>query len=533
MSLEVDFDGLKTESQDPLLSFVDIRKVQPKLFKTLNRKHFTAWVLYDVANTFYASGILSFTSLTWIQVIGQRNGMSYGTATYYYSLMLSVASVFMAVLLPILGSLSDVTQQRKNYVTFFTAICLVSTFLFLVLDSFWPVLIVFAISMITYQWAQVFYDAMLPSVVPPGREAKLSSIAITIGYLGGAIITGYGYLLAQNHQAPNADPAKGIITLGYTEQMAYAVIVGFTILAIPIFFVREQNWEEVNALVFLNELDEWQAIYDAFMDQTRDPNDSEYMKNRPSVFRLAKESLMELGDTFKDIAKNNRGMFFYIISYFIIADLANLIAVINIAYLRDGVGLTEHGVYVLVWFSGISLIIVTPIIGVICDKYGAKRGFGVVAFLWFTALVIMMLEGWLLPLNSIYVAAVAIGPALSGVWVCQRQMVLELVPNDEEIGRYFGLTKFSGKLSSAVGPLIFATIFLFVQEIYKNTSQNYVPIAYRWSLFALGLFLALGFYILNRFVPNKSQEFRARKKRVSEIIESHFDVQMELEEAKF
>ena len=94
----------------------------------------------------------------------------------------------MAVMLPILGAMSDVTQQRKNYVVFFTIICIASTWLFIIANDLLLVLILFSISMITYQWAQVFYDSMLPGIVPPGKEAKLSSIAITIGYFGGAMM---------------------------------------------------------------------------------------------------------------------------------------------------------------------------------------------------------------------------------------------------------------------------------------------------------------------------------------------------------
>ncbi|MHA2031198.1 MAG: MFS transporter [Candidatus Kariarchaeaceae archaeon] len=514
-------EGFTTD--DPLLSLVDRKKIHPEALVKLNKKRYAAWVLYDVANTFYASGILSFISLTWILVIGQEQGYSYGSATTIYSIVISAASIFMAILLPILGSMSDVTQQRKNYVVFFTTICLLSTYLFVFLDSFWPVIIVFAISMVAYQWAQVFYDAMLPGIVPPGREARLSSIAITIGYLGGAAITAYAWLLSQNSEEPNADPSEGAITLGYSEPMAYAVIIGFTLLAIPIFFVREQNWEEISKLVFLDDMDEWQAIYHAFMlEEIDEEPDKGLIFARPvkSSWRVAKESLQELYRSFKDIYHNHHGFFFYIVAYFIIADLANLIALINITYLRDSIQLDDDEIFKLIWISGVSLVIITPIIGSICDKYGAKNGYKVVGSFWFIALTIMIFEGIVFPRNAIYIAAAFIGPALAGVWVAQRQMVLELVPNDEEIGRYFGMTKFSGKLSSAIGPLLFASTFLFVENWYDGDELAKTQVAYRWSIASLTVFLAIGFWILMKFVPDQSKEFRERKKRISEILDT-------------
>lgn len=528
MTKEFDF-GSTTASQfemhDPLLSLVNKEKIDTSNIYKLNRGRYVAWVLYDVANTFYASGILSFIAVTWILVRGQENGLSYSESTALYTLILSGASVFMAVLLPILGSLSDVTQQRKNYVTFFTIVCLISTYLFILLDSLWPVLIAFAVSMITYQWAQVFYDAMLPGIVPPGKEARLSSIAITIGYIGGAIITYYAFILNQSQDQPNANPNKldeatgnlVPVTLGYSVDMAIAVIIGFTLLSIPIFFIKETNWDEVNAMVFLNDLDEWERIYHEFQAVTSEDRHVIGSTIRETL-RLAKESMVELWHTFKDIKKNNQGMFFYIIAYFIIADMANLMAVINIVILREGIGLNDDQIFPLIATSGLSLLIITPILGVVCDKKGAKAGFFWVAVFWFITLSIMIFEDILLPKSTIYIAAAAFGPALSGVWVCQRQMVLELVPNDDEIGRYFGLTKFSGKLSSAIGPLLFGGILLSVEEFYKDTSTNYVPIAYKLSLVVFGLVLGIGFYILDKFVPNKSDEFKRRRARITQAL---------------
>ncbi|MCE7733957.1 MAG: hypothetical protein GPJ54_03705, partial [Candidatus Heimdallarchaeota archaeon] len=119
----------------------------------------------------------------------------------------------------------------------------------------------------------------------------------------------------------------------------------------------------------------------------------------------------------------------------------------------------------------------------------------------------------------IFIAAAFMGPALSGVWVSQRQMVLELVPNDEEIGRYFGMTKFSGKLSSAIGPILFFSTFKFVETLYSGNDSQ-IQIAYRYSIATLTIFLAVGFYIMMKYVPNKSKEFKIRKKRISDVLDA-------------
>ncbi|MHA2250372.1 MAG: MFS transporter [Candidatus Kariarchaeaceae archaeon] len=473
--------------------------------KRLDKWRYIAWVLYDIANTFYASGVLTLLSLTWILVVAQQNGFDYPEATLIYNYTIAIASVILAVLLPILGSMSDVLQQRKNYVIFFTVVCLVSTTVFLLSNNLWIILVVFAISMIAYQLSQVFYDAMLPGIVPPGREARLSSLAIALGYLGGAAIAGIGFFLSQNHDAPNADIDKGVITLGYSKILVIAVIIGFALLAIPLIFVKETNWEEVNKLVFVSET-EWEEQDEDVIDHLPEKRDS--------MWDIAKRSFNELNETFLDIYRNNRGMFFYIIAYFIIADVANLIGLITVAFMRDAIHLSENDIYLIVAISGLSLIIFTYPIGRIIDKYGAKSGFQIIGILWLSAFTILIFEGIFFPNFFVFLAAAFLGPALSGVWVSQRQMVLELVPNEESLGRYFGLTKFSGKLSSALGPIIFSgTLFFFDKRIGTSLET-----AYRWSIFALALLLTLGFIVLHLKVPNKHEEFLNRKKRILQAL---------------
>lgn len=464
----------------------------------LDKPRYFAWVLYDVANTFYASGILTLIILTLVLVVAQNNGYSYGQATSIYNVVLAGASIFMAVMLPILGAISDIKQQRRNYVILFSSLSILSTAVFVYTDNFWVLLVFFAISLISYQWAQVFYDSMLPGVVPPGKEARLSSIAIALGYFGGFFITLYAYYLNTINEAPNSNPAKGPLTLGYYQYLYLPIIIGFALLTIPMFYVKETDWSKITKIVDLT-LDDGQLTED----------DLEEIKRikEVSIMTAAKKSFRELYATFVDIKRNNIGMFYYIIAYFIIADLANLIVGINITYMRDALKLEENEIFTILAISGSGLIFLSFFVGLICDKWGAKRGFQVIGVLWVVALSILILEGIFLPQWTLYIAALLLGPALSGVWISQRQMVLELVPDEQSLGKYFGLTKFSGKLSSAIGPLIFGFVFILFNEKFNETIET----SYRISIFILTLFLIVGFLILHYKVPNKHEEFKEKK----------------------
>ncbi|MCE7736622.1 MAG: MFS transporter [Candidatus Heimdallarchaeota archaeon] len=477
--------------------------VKSSLYK-LNKPRYAAWVLYDVANTFYANGILTLIAATWLVIVLQENGYSYDEAGSIFGVLLSITGVFMAVLLPILGAISDVKQERRNFVLLFSGICIISVGIFAYSNNLWVVMIFFAISMISYQWAQMFYDSMLPGVVPPGKEARLSSIAIALGYFGGAMITVYSYILSVNENAPVDNPENGAITLGYFPKLIIPIMIGFALLTLPLIRVKETDWSKIRKIIHLKD-DDGELSEDEIKDIADDVH--------PSILKSAMAAFGELWGTLKDIKKTNIGMFYYIIAYFIIADLANLITLITALYFRGVLGMAESEYYTLLAVTGAGLIFLSYFIGRICDRYGAKRGFQTIGVLWIVSLTIFILEGVVLERYTLYIAALLMGPALSGVWISQRQMVLELVPNEESLGRYFGLTKFSGKLSSAVGPALFFGVKAFFGTIWDD---NATP--FRMAILFLTILLIIGFIILQVGVPNKHIEFKAKKQRMLEAL---------------
>ncbi|MHA2503755.1 MAG: MFS transporter [Candidatus Kariarchaeaceae archaeon] len=446
------------------MSDIDLDEIGSRI--KLDKKNYLGWMSYDIANTFYASGILTLMALSWILIRGQQDGLTYNQSNFLFNATLSGASVFMAVMLPILGSLSDVLNERKRFVLVFSGISIFSTFLFSISTNIYLILGFFAVSMIFYQWAQVFYDAMLPGVVPPGQEARLSSLAIAIGYIGGAFVIVYAALLASNE--PNARLEDGPLSLGYFPSLIALILIGFVVFMIPMFFVKETDWHAISATVVGDQIE---------------------LEDERSLSAIIKSSFGELGDTFRGIYHNNRGMFFYIIAYFIIADFANLIVLINTTYLRDGLGLAEDFVLYATIVTGASIVLFSYFIGVIADRKGAKRSYQVIGVMWMVALALLIMVDVILPRWIIFVAAAIVGPAFSGVWISQRQMVLELVPTEQEVGRYFGLTKFSGKISSALGPIIWASLFAFGAVTLDFETPN----AFRFALIGFALILLVGF----------------------------------------
>jgi UMF1 family MFS transporter len=170
-----------------------------------------------------------------------------------------------------------------------------------------------------------------------------------------------------------------------------------------------------------------------------------------------------------------------------------------------GTGGTSSTFYAILFIiiSTFSAVAFTYFIGKFGEKYGAKKTFYLVGALWGVALTIGIVlvfttpsieVGANLPFVFSIIMGMVAGPALGGTWTAQRIMVTELAPK-EKFGEFFGFSKLSGKLSSAIGPFVWGTVMLTYDVIGKA--------AYGWAMISVAIIMAIGIFILS-FVQKES-----------------------------
>ena len=64
-----------------------------------------AWGLYDFANTFFTLNVVSLYFALWVTV-------EKGAPEIYYSLFFGASTLAVAILAPIMGSISDILKKR-------------------------------------------------------------------------------------------------------------------------------------------------------------------------------------------------------------------------------------------------------------------------------------------------------------------------------------------------------------------------------------------------------------------------------------
>ncbi len=454
-----------------------LRNEEVEYETTTSRRNVFFWAMYDLANTIYSMVIVSLIINRYILVIGQLEyGMSYGEVSFLYGLVSFIMQIGVAICVPILGAFSDTVGKRKPFIISLTGIILLFASLLGFFHDLTTVIIFYVIANVAYQFSLAFYDAMLPFIAKRDDIEKVAGFGVAWGYLGTilalAIMYPLIYILKDTVSTPPVLPGDKPVQYGFAGYWFtfFIPMVLFLVCAIPFLYVREKQKKG----------------------------------KRPSIGNLIKNTFRQIRSTFKDIRKH-KSMFIFIIGYFFVADIANVIVLYMTPIVTDGLiiagGATLFAILFII-IATMSAVAFTYFVGKFGAKYGAKKTFYLVGALWGIALSIGIILvfttqyidiGANLPFIFSLIMGIVAGPALGGTWTAQRIMIIELAPK-EKFGEFFGFSKLSGKFSSALGPFIWGTVMLTYDIIGKA--------AYGWAMISVGIIMGIGILIISFIKKN-------------------------------
>ena len=115
----------------------------------------------------------------------------------------AAAGLMIALLSPVLGAIADASGRRKPWIAGFGVLLVIGASLM------WfgkpgdpsvipPLLLAYAIASVGVEFATVFNNAMMPTLVPPDRIGRLSGTGWATGYIGGilSLVLVLGFLAA-------------------------------------------------------------------------------------------------------------------------------------------------------------------------------------------------------------------------------------------------------------------------------------------------------------------------------------------------
>ncbi|MHB0770683.1 MFS transporter [Bradyrhizobium sp. 5.13L] len=407
-----------------------------------------SWIFFDWAAQPYFTLITTFVFAPYFVTSIAPNP---ATGQSLWAFAMAAAGLSIALLSPVLGAIADAAGRRKPWIAGFGAVLVLAS------CTLWigkpgdaaviPLLLTaVALASIGAEFATVFNNAMMPTLVPPERIGRLSGTGWATGYVGGivSLIIVLGFLAA--------NPGTGRTLLGFA----------------PLFGLDPVTHQGDRAAGPLTGL--WFIIFVMPMFLFT----PDYPAKRP-LREALREGLSELKQSIKRLPKQKSLAAFL---------LANMIYTDGLVSLFAFGGIYAAGTFgwhtIQIGTFGIMLAVAGALGawlgGKLDDRLGPKRviaGSLLVLLLAVAAILLVDKDSVLFvktappqagaPLFSsaaeraYLVLGCLIGAAGGPLQAASRTLLIRLAPQDR-IAQYFGLFALTGKVTSFIGPLLIGTI---------------------------------------------------------------------------
>lgn len=169
------------------------------------------WIFFDWAAQPYFTLITTFVFAPYFAT---RVAADPATGQAMWGYATASAGLVIALLSPVLGAIADASGRRKPWIAAFGSLLVIGASLMWIgrpgdQSVVLPLLIAFGIATIGVEFATVFNNAMMPTLVPPERIGRLSGTGWATGYIGGI----FSLILVLGFLAANPDTGRTLFGL--------------------------------------------------------------------------------------------------------------------------------------------------------------------------------------------------------------------------------------------------------------------------------------------------------------------------------
>jgi UMF1 family MFS transporter len=392
-----------------------------------------SWIMVDCGNSAYSMAVT--TALLPI-VFGMFENVKSSMDLGYFN---SIASIFVAVLSPILGTIADYRDKKKRFFIFFTALGVLATAALAFVppsSGQWQLLVFFfVLSAVGFAGSNIFYDAFLVDITSDERMDKVSSSGFAFGYISSVIPFGISLAL--------------IFFMGMDKAIGYQI--GFIITAL------------------------WWGLLT--LPMIKDVKQRHFIEPEP---RPVFNSFKRLAATFKNI-RQHKIVFVFLAAYFFYIDGVDTIIKMVVPYATSVLGDDSLGTFTLLGILLVIQIIAFPcaiLYGNLAKRFSARTMIivGIVTYIISCIAAYFISSVW-----HIFILGAMIGSAQGGIQALSRSYYAKIVPK-EKSNEFFGFYNIFGKFSAIVGP----TVMSLTATVTGSA---------RWSILGIIPLFVIGFFI--------------------------------------
>ena len=360
------------------------------------------WILYDVGNSAFIMLVSTIIPI-YFNFLAGNAGISEVDYLDYWGYAASVATVMVAIIGPILGTLADTRNFKKPLFTISMMVGVLGCAALSFPKSWVLFLTVFVIAKVGYNASLIFYDSMLVDITTEEKMDSVSSHGYAWGYIGSCI--------------------PFVISLVFVL-MYDKIGISMTTAMMLAFFLNALWWLVVTIPLLKNY---HQTNYVELPDHP------------------IKNSFKRLAVTLRDI-KKQKNIFLYLLSFFFFIDGVYTIIEMATAY-GSALGLDSQGLLLALLVTQLVAFPCALIFSVLSKKFDTDFliKICIAAYTGIALFAIQLDKQW-----EFWLLAVLVGMFQGAIQALSRSYFAKIIPA-EKSGEYFGIYDICGKGASFMG----------------------------------------------------------------------------------
>ena len=405
------------------------------MFKNFNKLE-KSWIYYDIGNSAFTMMVSTIIPI-WFNTLAANAGMSNSEYLAFWSYATSIATILVAIIGPVFGSIADNKDFKKPMFMFVLFVGVIGCALLGAVPNWILYLITYVIAKVCYQTSLVFYDSMLTDVTTPERMDLVSSQGYAWGYIGSCI----PFVIALGLYAAGNPVFLGIMNERLSIFLAFIVIaVWWFCVTIPLLKNYKQKY---------------------YVETTSNK---------------VKESISRLGKTLVTMYRDEKKVFFFLLAFFFYIDGVYTIIDEAVA-IGTALGLNQMGLLVILLLTQVVAFAFATLFGKLSEKYSSVQLITVCILGYFAVAIyaLFMKELW-----QFGIMAFVVGMFQGAIQALSRSYFAQIIPANAS-GEYFGIYDICGKGAAFMGTTL-------VGITVSITNSVNVAVATLTVLFILGLF---------------------------------------------